>query len=308
MIEAVEQQVLETVARTIALNSGDVIVEFGPFMGRSTACLASGLISNQNFSEGIRVITYDAFQCSIQPQGLFQHVRKHADLFNVGGLLIERDDYVDFLPIFEHFLSGYIKAGVVVPKKFELVDSFHSGELIRVLHIDSPKWFSELKIILARFFPSLALHGVVIFQDFFYQWSATIIAAIEVMIERGFLDIRGSAATSLICQVTKTFKNSDVLEIDFELQKTNSVPRLIDSAIERMDAIDMDRRDIFQPRLKLAKTQWLFENGRQGEAADTIIEFVNSGGSVNSNVASCFLELMRYGFSVRSSYEIDHPT
>lgn len=307
MIEPVEQQVLETLARTMALNPGDVIVEFGPFMGRSTACLASGLISNQTFSEGIRVVTYDSFQCSTSSQGFFSQVRKHADRFNVGGLLIQQDDYVDFQPVFEHFLSGYITAGLVVPKKFELIDSVHSGEVIRILHIDSPKWFSELKIILARFFPSLALHSAVIFQDFFYQWSATIIAAIEAMIERGFLDVRGSAASSLICQVTKTLKNSDVLEIDFELQKHNAVPRLIDSAIERMDAIDIDRRDIFQPRLKLAKMQWLFENGRQDEAADTIIEFVNSGGSVNSNVASCFLELMRSGFSVRSSYKIDHP-
>ena len=71
------------------------------------------------------------------------------------------------------------------------------------MHIDSPKFYDELEIIYERFFPLLNKKSIVIFQDYFFQWSATLIASVQFLIEENILSILNTAASSITTIVTK---------------------------------------------------------------------------------------------------------
>ena len=83
---------------------------------------------------------------------------------------------------------------------------------------------------------------------------------------------------------------------------------LIDLAIEMSNKNnEIDGREIFQPRLNLAKVQWLFENKEHDKAVQEIEKFFNQKNKVNNSVVNDFFELMRYGFSAKQLYNKDHP-
>ena len=83
---------------------------------------------------------------------------------------------------------------------------------------------------------------------------------------------------------------------------------LIDFSIETSNKNnEIDRREIFQPRLNLAKVQWFFENNEHDKAVQEIEKFFNQKNKANNSLVNDFLELMRYGFSVKQLYNKDHP-
>lgn len=87
----------------------------------------------------------------------------------------------------------------------------------------------------------------------------------------------------------------------------STVAELIDFAIEMSNKNnEIDRREIFQPRLNLAKVQWLFENKEHNKAVQEIEKFFNQKNKANNSLVNDFFELMRYGFSIRSLYEQDY--
>jgi Methyltransferase domain len=305
MIEPVEQLTLEELARSTIFEAKEAVVEFGTFFGRSTACLSAGLRSNSSFKSGCIFNAYDSFECDVDG-GFYPYVVSFAKKSGVDNLLTISNGKVNFLPVFEHYLSSYIESGLLSPEKFELTNSFHKGGVIRILHIDSPKYYKEFKIVLFRFFPHLREGSVVIFQDFFYHWSASVIAVCGLMMREGFLKPVKSAASSLICIVNRNFDANQISEIDLRMGRDSIIPELIDSAYLLSDKIELDRREIFQPRLNLAKIQWLFESGLHSGAAEELVKFFNKGGKLNNALANDFLDMMKNGFSMRRLYEKDH--
>ncbi len=305
MIEPIEQILLESLARDIKFHEGDCVVEFGTFFGRSTSCICKGLKNNATFKRGSRFYAYDSFECD-RSGGFYPYVASFAKSANIENLLQRKDSKVNFSAIFEYFLNGYIKDGILVVNKLELADSFPECDTIRLIHIDSPKFYNEFKYILYRFFPKLETNSVIIFQDFFYHWSATIIAVCALMINRGFLVAEESAASSLICKVTRPLSATDLQEIDLVMTSERNIPNLIDFAIAKSSTIKLDRAEVFRPRLNLAKIQWLFERERHHEAAKEIVNFFKQDNKLNSSLANDFIELFQRGFSIRRLYETDH--
>jgi hypothetical protein len=151
MIEPIEQAVLQTLAREIIFLDGECAVEFGTFFGRSTACIASGLKENKSFEVNSVLYAFDSFECDLAG-GFYTHVISHANNSNLGDLLVKSGNKVSFLPIFEKFLNYYISEGIVCPVKKELKDSFPKDTAIKLMHIDSPKFYDDFKFILYRFF------------------------------------------------------------------------------------------------------------------------------------------------------------
>jgi hypothetical protein len=305
MIEPIEQALLETLAKEISFENEESVVEFGTFFGRSTACIAAGLQVNKTFSKNSKFYAYDSFECDLSGS-FYSHVLSFAKGSNCENLLNENGTKVNFYPIFQRYLDHYIKNEILFPQKEELVNSFPENRAIRLMHIDSPKFYDEFKFILYRFFPYLKQGGFVVFQDFFYHWSASLIAVIGIMYKNGFLTFEKSAASSLLCKVSKTFNSTQINEIDLVMSDKNIIPQSIDFLIETMKMVDLDRRDIFLPRLKLAKIQWLYEDGNHITAAGEVAKFANEGNKFNSAIANDFLELMRFGFSIRRLYSKDH--
>jgi hypothetical protein len=126
------------------------------------------------------------------------------------------------------------------------------------------------------------------------------------MIQRGYLTIEKSAASSLICKVAKSFDATQICEIDLEMSSRNCVPQLIDILGQNFKAIELDRKEVFLPRLNLAKIQWLYDGGHHAAAVEEIASFFNQGNQLNVAIINDFLELMRHGFSIRRLYSMDH--
>lgn len=305
MIEPIEQVLLESLAKEINFENDESVVEFGTFFGRSTACIAAGLKNNKTFSKNSKFYAFDSFECNLSGS-FYPHVLSFAKSSNCENLLKEVGVKVDFFQIFQKFVDHYIKNEILFPQKKELMNSFPENKIIRLMHIDSPKFYDDFKFILYRFFPFLKQGSVIVFQDFFYHWSASLIAVIGIMYKNDFLTIEKSAASSLLCKVSKTFDSTQIGKIDLMMSDKNIIPLSIDLLIETMKKVDLDRRDIFLPRLKLAKIQWLYENESHKAASDEVVKFVNDGNKLNSAIVNDFLELMSFGFSIRRLYIRDH--
>lgn len=126
------------------------------------------------------------------------------------------------------------------------------------------------------------------------------------MVELGYLSIVTSSASSLVCRVERVFNFKGIQEMDLTMQKGSEIERLIDVARSAVGAITIDRPELFEPRLMLAKMQWLFEHGKYDAAVNELTGFFNGGGNVNSALLADLLEMMRSGFSTRKLYEKDH--
>lgn len=305
MIEPIEQTTLEKLASNISFHPNDIVVEFGTFFGRSTACIAAGLSANPSFKHGGKFFAFDSFSCDLNG-GFYPHVLNFASAHGVAHFLKYKDNKVNFFEIFYYFVNSYIEEGIIHPIEKEIVESMPPDGEISLMHIDSPKFYEEFKVILFRFFPHLRKGGLIVFQDFFYYWSASLIAACAYMVERGFISIIASSASSLICRVDRVFDFEGIQEMDLTMQKESEVGRLIDLASSLVDSIIIDRPEQFVPRLKLAKMQWLFEKGKHESAVNEITSFFKGGGKVNSALLTDFLDMMRAGFSTRKLYEKDH--
>jgi hypothetical protein len=306
MIESIEQALLKRLAKESTFESNEVAVEFGTFFGKSTACISKGLSENESFHRNKgKLIAYDSFDCK-KDGGFFKYVHAYAKAANKTHLLEVKDSKIDFHRVFNFYLQEHIDSGLLQVERVELTKSFHQGGRIRIMHIDSPKFYREFKFILFRFFPYLSENAYVIFQDFFYHWSASLIAICALLLRKEYLKIDQSAASSLVCKVNKPIKMDAIYELDLALEIEAEIPNLIDYAINSVKAITVDRREIFQPRLTLAKIQWLFESGQHVKVSDEIVEFFRQGNRLNSSVLNDYIELVRNGFSIRKLYNQDH--
>jgi hypothetical protein len=304
MIEPIEQKTLEELAASLQFDENDNAYEFGAFLGRSTACIAAGLSSNKSFPRRARFFTYDSFECDING-GFYPYVISACKQHGLTELLRQNGDRLDFSEVFTKHLEYYLDANLVRPVKAELDQSLPFAGSIGLMHIDSPKFYQEFKVILYRFFPLLRPGSYIVFQDFFYHWSATLIAACGILMRLGVLRPEMSAASSLICRCERQPSFIEICEIDLAMQNSADIPGLIDLARESASGINFDRKETFEPRLLLAKAQWLFENGNPKEASDELKRVVSMTNKVNSPLMTDFFELMRNGFSVRTLYELD---
>jgi hypothetical protein len=307
MIEPIEQKTLYELMSQLRLEPNDQIVEFGSFFGRSTVCIAQGLIDNPSRHQSNKVHAFDSFGCAIAG-GFAPYVEEFSRIGGVSGLLSNNDGKLDFSPIFEHYLSEYIKQGLVYPVKAEIDESVPEDlRQIVFMHIDSPKHYEELRVVVERFFPLLKSGAIIVFQDYFYHWSATLIAAVEAMRQMNFLAYHFSAASSLITQIRSESTANLVITIDELMADKTGVINLINDAVNACKSIQIDRPEAFVPRLWLASYQYLWEQGKNREATDLVLNYFSGGGEANQYVLNDYLEMMRAGFSIRALYEADHP-
>jgi hypothetical protein len=299
MIEPVEQALLTGLAQ----DCEGAIVEFGCFFGRSTACLVNGAARR---ADGPRpaVTAYDSFACDDGP-GFATHVRSFAQRAGVAGLVLRRDGRVDFAPVYRHYLGPAEAAGLLRTVVGELRDAVWDDGPIGLMHVDAPKFYAEFRDLLFGFFPHLSAGGAVVFQDYFYHWSATLVAAAQLLAEAGILRFERSAASSAVARVLRTPQPADVEALDRAMAAAD-VPAILDRAIAAAPAMALDRPAQFVPRLHLAKLQHLWERGRYPAAKDALVAMIRAaGGRFEAPVFADFQELMSYGFSLRRLYELD---
>jgi|GEM_PF-3575790 len=306
MTEPVEQEMLTALAASDFVARNGAIVEFGTFFGRSTACLVNGAARWWSPESGKPAVhTFDSFGCA-DGQGFAVHVRSFAQMGNVGHLVKAGGGRADFRAVYDHFVGAAESQGILKSTTTEMRDAVPPDDRIALMHIDCPKFYDEMKYILFRFFPALAPGAVVIFQDYFYHWSATLIAATQLLTERGIFRLEQSRASSAMGTILRTPDIREMLELDLAMTGS-SVVALIDRAIEAAKKASVDRPAQFIPRLHLAKVQYLWDKGEFAKAQQAFIDMIGqSEGNLIAPVFTDFLELMRHGFSIRRLYELDH--
>ena len=305
MIELVERNMLFSILNSLDIEQEDSIVEFGPFFGRSTNCIAQGLIANRKYDPGCKFYTYDSFECD--ENGWFApHLIGRAKAGGVEHLLERDKGKISFDKIFSYYMKSYLDSKTVIFVKKQIVESQPPSNTIAFIHIDSPKFFEEFKIILYRFFPQTKIGSVIVFQDFFYEWSATIILPITILAEKGYLMLESSAATSLVCRIIKVPKKNDLQEIETIMSKDEECGKYFDIAIQSCKKIKLDRAESYLPRLTLARIQWLYSRGHYQTARKTIVNYLKEGNPFQLKLVDNFLDLLANGFSIRHLFEKDH--
>lgn len=306
MVEPIESKLLYKLANSLNFQEGDSVVEFGTFFGRSTNAICQGLDQNSSFIANGNFFAYDSFCCDIG--GSFKpYVYSFAESAKVTQLIQRNDRNINFYPVFAHFLKKYIDKQTVIPVQAELKDSEIYTNSILLMHIDSPKFYTDFKTILFDFLPKMKNGGTVIFQDFFYHWSATLIAVIGILLRKKYLKITETAASSLACKIIKKIEKQDAIEIDLLMKDESEVPSYIDIAISechKIEAASFDRQDQFFPRVTLAKCQWLLENDRLSEGNSIFNAMFFPRQAVLQDMA----ELSKNNFSISELYELDHKS
>jgi hypothetical protein len=306
MIEPVEQQLLTGLAADPFVAENGVIVEFGCFFGRSAACLVNGALAWWSAERGPAVHTFDSFACSAATGGFAKHVASFAQQGGVRHVVRVEGDRVDFRPVYDHFVGQAEAVGVLKTTTSELRNAQRPDAPIALMHIDAPKFYAELRYILVRFFPALVPDARIVFQDFFYPWSASMIAGAQLLAERGIVRFERSAASALLSRVLRVPSLEEIAEIDLAMVDA-SVPDLVDRSIAAMREVQIDRPEQFLPRLYLAKMQYLWEQQKFKDSETTLLQMLSANGnSLTPAVFNDFRELLRYGFSIRRHYEIDH--
>lgn len=304
MIEPGEQEMLLELAASDAVAEAGLVVEFGCFFGRSTACLVNGASRWWTPGRGEPAVhAFDSFAC--HDGGGFAHiVGMFATQGDVNSLVRREGGRVDFLPVYRNYLGAAEVGGILKTTVAELRDTTFAGGRIGLVHIDAPKYYEELKPILERFFPSLAPGGAVVFQDYLYHWSASLIAAVQLLVEAGVLTPERTVATALVTRVERAPTVAEIQELDRAMIVT-PVEQLIDRGIETLKGVAVDRAAQFLSRVRLAKMQHLWQQGRFREAEETLVEMVRTYG-INPPNFNDLRELMRSGFDLRKAYELDH--
>ena len=306
MIELGEQDLLVEHGSDIQLNDEDVIIEYGCFFGRSTNCIIEGLKLNKTYIKSNKFILYDSFQC--KKDNLFSsELNIYAKKYNVDHLIIEKEGgVIDFRKIFEHFtLPTEITLEI---NQCNLHEIKHTNKPIALMHIDAPKYYEEFKYILDNHFIDLKLGSIIVFQDFFYHWSATLVACIEIMFQNGFLVFNLSKASSLSVTVIKKFNMSDINAIDVSMKSAN-ITDLIGKIIQRIidtHQSNIDRIDQFLPRLMLCNVQYLYEMGNIPEAMRHLMNYIINYPTPNHVVYNDLFDLAQYRFSRKQLYQLDH--
>lgn len=303
MIEPVEQSMLQLICSEIDLNPSDIFIEYGSFFGRSSNCIIEGIINNKTYTKNNLFLVYDSFKC--KSDGTFANYVYQFAAFGKVESLIEKDgNFINFRKIFNHFISSNIHIEV---KECDLQEIQPIPHSIAFMHIDSPKFYSDFKYILINHFPSLKIGAIIIFQDFFYHWSATLIAIVELLIKNKFLEINETAASSLKTTVLKKFDAQDIDEIN-DMMASIDINKTIEHSISRFSNQQniIDRIHNFLPRLMLANIQYYYEKGNISEANRHWNNYLNNYPQIEQSVIDDLAELKSLNFSIRNLYELDH--
>jgi hypothetical protein len=300
MVEPIERQMLNTVAKSLTLGEDDQIIEFGSFFGASAAAILDGVQQKLNGTPRAPVLfLVDAFRCH-QAGSFFPHVLAYAKQFGLENLLRYEDQIVDWKSVVENNLRPFRK------ELFELVPAYASDfrvlkRPIALIHFDMPKWYAELKPLLVECAPYLKPGAIIIFQDFLYHWSAELASVAWHLVHSEKLSVQAVAASSLCCRLEKNLAVDEIGLLDEQILLKNVQFNLM-NALKVMGRYgsQFDLRYLY--RLRLAAAQALYESGDSAAAAtalEPVLRFPDP------NRLADIQDLIRYGFSLRKLYEKD---
>jgi hypothetical protein len=308
MIEPIEQELLYKVSKNLDLTEKKSIVELGSFFGKSTNSIIQGLNENISNNESRPFLVYDNFEC-LESESFAPSVKAYAKKFNVEHLLNISNSKINFLDVFKFYTNKKYKNLKIHQE--ELENSLYADkEKISLIFIDSPKFYPEFSSVLKNFFVNLEVGSKVIFQDFFYHWSGSVIAAIEIMFQNNLISFQETAASSLLVSIDKTIDQNVINNIEL-IFKNSKQSQLIDKIYQRLSSEKIDRHNYFLNRLLLAKIQIMVFEEKDMEEAKKFSNYIfkrlyEVDYKSAKLLSNDFEEFLKFNFNLYDLYKLDH--
>jgi len=297
LIEPVEQNMLINLASNADLSKG-VIVEFGTYFGKSTACLINGILKNSSVTiKKNQLYSYDAFEANIGDD-LSHLIYYHAKICALENALYIDNGKVNFRNIYNYFLGPY-EEKIVKTTQIQIKDLKNFNHNIQLIFIDCPKTFKNFIYILDNFFPLLNISSTLVFQDYFYHWSSSLIAFTQQLLNDKKIKIKATAASSLAVELIDKIDTTYIEKIK-DLMEKNNLNLLIQQSRNNFSLNNMDRYYIFYPRLILAQLEYAYNNSP--EEIKGIMQYYLSGKKcVNLNTLNDLSDLISKKFIIDNS-------
>ena len=294
MIESVEREMLERYALKSNLNKG-CIVELGSYFGKSTACLINGVIRNTTYTHGIKIFSFDKFETK-KKSSFTPYVLKDAKRANLLSALIQKNNKINFKNIYSYFTREYenkiLKTHEVDIKNMKLFKN-----KISLLFIDCTKGYSDTNKVLDCYFKKVLNDGTIIFQDFFYHWSAGMIAVVSLLSKFNCIEITSSYATSLVVKKKKNI-SKDLNKKIHELKKKNFHLE-IEEIKKVLRKINIYNFNIFYPRLICAQIQNCIHNKNYEISQYYLGELYLNKNFFNETTYSDLIDLISNRFHIK---------
>jgi hypothetical protein len=240
------------------LPESGIVVEFGAFFGASTGAIQAGL-KKSNPAKEFYVI--DSFQSRLS-SSFSNEVRHHAKSKNLDTLLVENEEE-NSLDFYSCFLKGVGDHDNMIISRCLLSEFIAPEKPISFMHLDLPKEWSQLRLIIDSCFGNLELESKVLFQDFGYHWSAELIAAIGHMLKNGNIELINLVDTTLSVRVIKRFSNNDIQDLIHSMSEDKDILIGFNFAVDSSSYLFSP---INKATLDLALTQFYYSIGRRSEA------------------------------------------
>jgi len=300
-----EEKILFEKSKNIELNESDILVEIGPLFGRATDAIIRGLTLNPHYKRKNKLYVYDSFECDVNNFSA-QEILNLAKEENMLSHIRFSKKIINYEKILNFNLQSHIDSGDVVTIKNE---SFNikppTNASIALMRLNFSKKYSEFKSIIFRFLPQTKINCILVCDDYFSHWSASIILVTGILIDRKCLMIREPAGLSVIFDVIKVPNKTDLIELDLSMQNSNESLRFFDVVINDIKKIRSNDSEMLVSKIILAKIQWLYAKGEFGSARDTMLDFFKKSGNshlLNSLITS-YLDLLGNGFSINQMYK-----
>lgn len=236
------------------LSGKGVAVEFGSFLGASSAAIQEGLKKNKLLSN-TKFHVVDCFRSSLTSE-FSQLTRDLARQGQIEHLLNEEDGWLNF---YKAFLShiNVTDPSLIIHKCF-LSDFVWESQPVEFLHLDLPKDWTQASYIASTIFPDLVVGGKVLFQDFGYQWSAELIAMIGILIQMGLICPHRLIDTTLSVNVQEPISKNAIATLERKMNLPAEVLSGIESARTACQFLSSNSIDA---TLSMAKAQYQYSQG-----------------------------------------------
>lgn len=272
-------------------------VEFGAFLGASTAAIQKGLRANPHLPDDIPLHVIDCFRTPLASD-FSEYVRDYSHRGHVEHLLVEEDEWLCFYKAFLAHIDEHDR-WIKIHRCF--VSEFTWEHVpVEFLHLDLPKDWGQASYIVSQVFPDLVVGAKVLLQDFGYQWSAELIAMTGHMVATGHISPYRLTDTTLSARVEKSFTNESIETIQSLMATTSGVLAGIDIAHRACQELITDRVDV---TLLMAKAQYLYSSGDE-ESCFKILSSILPTLVKDQATLGRLTELLRSGFVVEKSFEI----
>lgn len=206
-------------------------IEFGALLGASTASILAGISCNRSVSSERHLHVVDCFRTP-SGSGFAEAVKRLANSKSSGHLLKENDGWVDFRDVFIENVRGYRASSRLTVHAQLLGDFQWTHGAIAFVHLDLPKDWDQLSLVVEKIFHELALGSLVLFQDFVYHWSAELVGFVGILLEQGYFEAIDVVDTTLVVRTKKSFHGADVSKFAASMSDSEAVLKGIRDAIK----------------------------------------------------------------------------